>query len=235
MSRIVWDQEGERLYETGVDHGVIYPMTANGGYENGTAWNGLTAVNDSPSGGEVTKLYADNIDYLSLMSVEELGLGVEAYTYPDEFAECDGSASVTNADGTVTFTGVTAGQQTRKHFGFIYRSLIGNDLLGTDYGYKIHVVFNCLASPSEKSHSTVNDSPEATTLSWDFATTKVELPNGKKTSGIEIDSTKVTAEQLVDFEDLIYGSATSEPTFPTFNDIIRIFTPSQTGETTGEG
>lgn len=222
MSRIKWDQTGERLYETGVDRGVIFPI-ANGSYQTGAAWNGLTAVNDSPSGGEVTKLYADNIDYLALMSVEELGLGVEAYTYPDEFAECDGSASVAN--------GVTIGQQTRKHFGFVYRSLIGNDVDGTDHGYKIHIIFDCLASPSEKSHSTVNDSPEATTLSWDFSTTKVDF-NGKMTSCVEVDSTKVTSEQLTALENWIYGtdattgtnaSEGSDPSFPTPSKLKEIF------------
>ena len=222
--RLKWDQAGERLYETGVDRGVLYPIT-NGSYGTGVAWNGLTAVNDTPSGGEVTKLYADNLDYLSLMSVEELGLSVEAYTYPDEFAECDGSAAIA--------TGVTIGQQTRKHFGFIYRSLIGNDEDGTDYGYKLHIVFDCLASPSEKQHSTVNDSPEATSLSWDFSTSKVEVGDtGKFTACVEIDSTKVDSTKLTQLEDWIYGKvattgenaqAATDPQFPTPSKILEIF------------
>ena len=227
MSRLKWDQSGERLYETGVDRGVIFPIV-NGTYSKGAAWNGLTAVNDTPSGGEVTKLYADNFDYLSLMSVEELGLGVEAYTYPDEFAECDGSASIA--------TGVTIGQQTRKHFGFVYRTLIGNDEDGTDYGYKLHIVFDCLASPSEKQHSTVNDSPEAATLSWDFSTTKVQV-NGKNTAAVEIDSTKVDAAKLTALEDWIYGTDASGSTegtdaaFPTPEKIAEIFAISTTTTT----
>ena len=220
--RLKWDQAGERLYETGVDRGVLYPIT-NGSYGTGVAWNGLTAVNDSPSGGEVTKLYADNLDYLSLMSVEELGLSVEAYTYPDEFAACDGSAAIA--------TGVTIGQQTRKHFGFIYRSLIGNDEDGTDYGYKIHIVFDCLASPSEKQHSTVNDSPEATSLSWDFSTSKVQIGD-KFTACVEIDSTKVDSAKLTTLEDWIYGKdattgenaqAATDPAFPTPSKLLEIF------------
>ena len=215
MAKLTWDASGERLYETGVDRGVLFPMT-NGTYGNGVAWNGLTAVNENPSGGEPTKLYADNIAYLTLMSVEELGLTIEAYTYPDEFEECDGSKEIK--------PGVTVGQQTRKHFGFCYRTLIGNDEEGTDHGYKIHLVYDCVASPSEKSHSTVNDSPEAEQLSWDVTTTPVAIPvEGIKPSAeIVIDSTEINEAKLAAIEDLLYGTASAESTLPTPQALITL-------------
>ena len=214
MSKLVWDKSGEHFYETGVDRGVLYPM-ASGTYEAGVAWNGLTAVNESPSGGEATALYADNIKYLNLMSVEELGLSIEAYTYPDEFAECDGSKEIK--------PGVTIGQQNRKHFGFAYRSLIGNDEEGTDLGYKIHLVYDCLASPSEKGHSTVNDSPEATQFSWDVTTIPIAVEGFKPSASITIDSTKVPAAVLASIEDLLYGTTNAEPTLPLPDAIAALF------------
>ena len=222
--RLVWDKSGEHFYETGVDHGVVYPMTG-GTYEAGEAWNGLTAVNETPSGGEATALYADNIKYLNLMSVEELGLSIEAYTYPDKFAECDGTKEIK--------PGVMIGQQNRKHFGFTYRSMIGNDEEGTDLGYKLHLVYGCLASPTEKNHSTVNDSPEADTFSWDVTTTPIAVENFKPSASLTIDSRKVPANVLKQIEDLLYGSADSEPTLPTPDAIVALFpTEEQTG---GEG
>ena len=158
MSKLVWDKTGERLYETGVDHGVLYPIQAGGLYNKGVAWNGLTAVTESPSGAEASPIYADNIKYLNLMSAEEFGATIEAYTYPDEFAECDGSAEIA--------TGVTIGQQARKVFGLSYRTVIGNDVDSNDYGYKLHLIYGALAAPSEKGYTTINDSPEAITFSW---------------------------------------------------------------------
>ena len=213
MSRLVWDATGEHLYETGVDRVVLFPFSTDG-YADGVAWNGVTAVNETPSGGEATALYADNIKYLNLMSVEELGATIEAYTYPDEFAECDGSASIA--------TGVSIGQQTRKHFGLCYRTLIGNDEEGTDHGYKIHILYDCLASPSERSHSTVNDSPEATTLSWTVSTIPINVTGYKPSANIEIDSTKTDAAKLTEIEDYLYGSANGSPTLLKPDRIIEI-------------
>lgn len=193
-----WDQTGERLYETGVDRGVLYPMTS-GTYDNGVAWNGLTSVSESPSGAEATAIYADNIKYLNLMSVEEFGATIEAYTYPDEFMECDGSASIV--------TGAYIGQQTRKHFGLCYRTRIGNDQDGDDHGYKIHIVYDCLASPSEKAYSTVNDSPEAISFSWEVTTTPVQVSGKKPTATVVIDSTKTDSTKLAALEAILYGTA----------------------------
>lgn len=213
MSKLVWDADGERLYETGVDRGVVYPLTS-GSYGTGVPWNGLTAVNENPTGGEPTALYADNIKYLNLMSVEDLGLGIEAYTYPDEFAECDGSKEIK--------PGVSIGQQNRKHFGLSYRSLIGNDENGNDHGYKLHLVYDCVASPSERAHSTVNDSPEAETLSWDVSTTPVKIEGYKPAAMLTIDSTKIDAAKLAAIEDLLYGTANTEATLPTPAEIIAL-------------
>lgn len=215
MSRLVWDQTGDRLYETGVDRGVIYPGQGSGGtYGDGVAWNGLSGVTESPSGAEPEAIYADNIKYLSLMSAEELGLTIEAYTYPDEFAECDGSASI--ADG------VTIGQQTRKNFGFAYRSLLGNDTESNDYGYKLHIVYNCLAAPSERAYATVNDSPEAITFSWEVTTTPVNVTGHKPTACVTIDSTKVDATKLAALEDILYGADGTEARIPLPDEIITI-------------
>ena len=197
MSKLVWDQTGERLYETGVDRGVVYPM-AGGIYPKGAAWNGLTGVTLTPSGAEATPLYANNHKYLNLMSVEELGGTIEAYMYPDEFAECDGSAAL--ADG------VRIGQQKRKTFGFAYRTLIGNDTEGDSYGYKLHLVYGALAAPSEQANATINDSPEAKTMSWEFSTTPVEVEGFEPTSHIEIDSTKVDSKKLAALEAILYGT-----------------------------
>lgn len=202
MSKLVWDKTGERLYETGVKQGVLYPMDAKGTYPKGVAWNGLTNVTESPSGAEATALYADDIKYLNLMSNEEFGGTIEAYTYPDEFAECDGSASIA--------TGVYIGQQSRKTFGFCYRTTIGNDVESNAHGYKLHLVYGALASPSEKAYSTVNDSPEAVTFSWEFSTTPVNVTGFKPTACLTIDSTKVSAEKLAALEKILYGDDADE-------------------------
>lgn len=220
MSRIVWDQSGERLYETGVDHGVLFPVE-NNAYTKGVAWNGLTQVTESPSGAEATALYADNIKYLSLMSAEDFGATVEAYTYPDEFAECDGSAALS--------TGVMIGQQERKAFGLAYRTKVGNDQ-NDNLGYKIHLIYGAKASPSERSYSTVNDSPEAITFSWELTTTPINVNGHKPTALLTIDSTKVDKEKLKQFEDILYGTDASspggeatEPRLPLPNEILTIF------------
>lgn len=197
MSRIVWDNTGERYYETGVKNGVLYPIQTGGAYSKGVAWNGLTAVTESPSGAEATALYADDIKYLNLLSNEEFGATIEAYTYPDEFAECDGSAALG--------TGVMIGQQKRKTFGLCYRTTLGNDTDGNDYGYKLHLIYGCLAAPSEKAYATINDSPEAITFSWEVTTTPVNVKGFKPTSQITIDSTKADKAKLAALEDILYG------------------------------
>ena len=205
MSKIVWDKTGERFYETGVKNGVLYIPTG-GVYSKGVAWNGLTAVTESPSGAEATPLYADDIKYLNLMSNEEFGATIEAYTYPDEFAECDGSASIA--------TGVTIGQQTRKTFGLSYRTALGNDTIGNDYGYKLHLIYGALAAPSEKGYATINDSPEAITFSWEVTTTPVSVTGFKPTASITIDSTKADPTKLAALEKILYGSDDSPATEP---------------------
>lgn len=201
--KLVWDKTGEHYYETGVKNGVLYPMSASGTYPKGVAWNGLTAITESPSGAEATALYADDIKYLNLMSNEEFGATVEAYTYPDEFAECDGSASLTE--------GVYIGQQARKTFGLCYRTTLGNDSKGNDYGYKLHIIYGAMASPSEKAYSTINDSPDAITFSWELSTTPVAVANFKPTASLTIDSTKVDFAKLAKLEEILYGKdATGE-------------------------
>ena len=205
MSKLVWDKTGERLYETGVKQGVLY-IQENGTYPNGVAWNGLTAVTESPSGAEPTPLYANNRKYVTMMSNEELGGTIEAYTYPEEWEECDGSAEAA--------PGVYIGQQDRATFGLAGKSLIGNDTDGTKHGYKLHLVYGCLASPAEENHSTVNDSPEATTFSWEFSTTPVDVEGYKATSYLCIDSTKVDAEKLKALEAILYGSEETEARLP---------------------
>ena len=197
MAKVKWDQTGERLYETGVDRGVIYPQASNGSYPKGAGWNGLTAVTESPSGAEPTPLWANNHKYLTLMSAEEFGATIEAYTYPDEFAECDGSAELTK--------GVRIGQQKRKAFGFTYRTKIGNDVDGESYGYKLHLVYGALAAPSEKNRQTINEDPEATTMSWEISTTPVEVDGFEPTSHLEIDSTTADPEKLAALETILYG------------------------------
>ena len=211
MAKLVWDQAGERLYETGVRNGVLYPMGANGVYGTGVAWNGLTQVSESPSGAEPTALYADDIKYLNLMSAEEFGATIEAYTYPDEFMECDGSASIA--------TGAVIGQQNRKLFGLCYRTTIGNDTDGTDHGYKIHIIYGCQASPSEKAYSTIDDSPEAITFSWEISTTPVEVTGFKPTATVIIDSTKVDTAKLATLEAALYGGENTEARLPMPNEI----------------
>ena len=200
FSPLVWDQTGEKFYETGVKNGVLYVQHTDGTYPKGVAWNGLTAVTESPSGAEKTPLYADDTKYLNLMSAEEFGATIEAYTYPDEFAQCDGSAEIAE--------GVTIGQQARKTFGMAYKTTLGNDVSNNDYGYKLHIIYGALASPSEKGYSTINDSPEAITFSWEVTTTPVSVSGFKPTANLTIDSTKVNAQKLTALEAILYGSDT---------------------------
>lgn len=196
---LVWDQTGQKTYETGVSNGVLYPIDETGAYPKGYAWNGLSSVSESPSGAEETKIYADNIKYLSLLSAEEFGATIEAYTYPDEFAKCDGTAEIA--------TGVLAGQQNRTVFGLCYRTEYGNDVKGNDYGYKLHFIYGCKATPSEKAYQTINDSPEAITFSWTVTTTPVSVTGFKATANLVIDSTKATPAKLAALEEIIYGKA----------------------------
>ena len=206
MTTLTWDVQGERYYETGVSKGVLYPFK-EGKYSKGVAWNGLTAVTESPSGAEPTPLYADNIKYLNLLSNEEFAATVEAYTYPDEFAECDGSAELA--------AGVSVGQQKRIPFGMSYVTKVGNDTDGQDYGYKIHLIYGALAKPSQKNYATINDNPEAITFSWELSTTPVAVPNLKPTACITIDSKKVGSDKLKKIEDKLYGTESEEATLPT--------------------
>lgn len=212
MARIVWDNTGEKIYETGCDRGVLYVSNGEGGYKKGVAWNGLTSVTENPTGAESTALYADNIKYLNMLSSEDFGATIEAYTYPDEFMECDGSASVT--------PGVVIGQQNRTTFAMCYRTLKGNDVAGTALGYKIHIIFNATASPSSKAYSTVNESPEAMTFSWEVSTTPVPVEGYKPTASIVIDSTKVDKGKLSQLEEKLYGGSATEPTLPAISEII---------------
>lgn len=212
--KLVWDQFGEKTYETGVEKCVLYTMPAAGGYTKATAWNGVTKVNENPSGAESTPVYANNSKYLNLISAEDFAATVEAYTYPDEFAECDGSAEVV--------AGVTIGQQARKPFGFCYKTRIGNDTEADGHGYKIHVVYNCTASPSAKDYTTVNETPEAMNFSWEFSTTPVDVEGYKPTSTITINSTKVTAEILKKVEDALYGTTTVAASLPSLETLIAL-------------
>ena len=214
MSKLTWDNIGERLFETGVKQGVLYPIQSDGKYTKGVAWNGLTAVTESPSGAEATPLYADDIKYLNLLSNEEFGATIEAYTYPDEFAECDGSAELV--------TGVMIGQQKRKVFGLCYRTTIGNDVDGNDHGYKLHLIYGCLAAPSEKAYSTINDSPEAITFSWEVTTTPVNVEGFKPTSQITIDSTKADPSKLAALEGVLYGGAETEAKLPLPDEVATL-------------
>ena len=213
MPKIKWDQTGERLYETGVSKGVLYPY-ANNTYAKGVAWNGLINVSESPEGAEATPLYADNIKYLNLMSAEEFKATIEAYTYPDEFAACNGEASLE--------TGVSIGQQKRSQFGLSYQTKIGNDV-DSELGYKIHLVYGALAAPSEKAYATVNDSPEAITFSWEISTTPVEVPGFKPTASLVIDSTKVDPTKLAEFEKILYGDETNEARLPLPDEVATLF------------
>lgn len=211
MSKLVWDATGERLYETGVKNGVLYLKDTTGAYATGVAWNGLTAVTESPSGAEATPLYADDIKYLNLMSNEEFGATIEAYMYPEEFAECDGSAALQE--------GVYIGQQPRKTFGLCYRTVLGNDTENNEHGYKLHLIYGCLAAPSEKAYATINDSPEAITFSWEVTTTPVEVTGYKPTACVTIDSTKVDKTKLKALEDILYGSESEEARLPLPDEI----------------
>ena len=212
--KIKWDEVGKRLYETGVDHGVLFPMGEDNAYGKGVPWYGLSAVNESPSGGEPNAVWADNIKYLNLMSAEDFGATIEAYTYPDEFAECDGSAALT--------AGVYIGQQNRKTFGLCYRTTLGNDVDSNAYGYKLHLVYGALAAPSEKAYATINDSPEAITFSWEFSTTPVNVAGFKPTANIVIDSTKVDAEKLAALEKILYGDTEAEARLPLPDEVAQV-------------
>ena len=232
MSKIVWDKTGERFYETGVDHAVLYPIDAEGLYNGGVAWNGITAINESPSGAEPNNLYADNIKYLVLVGAEDFGLTIEAYTYPDEWEQCDGSAEIA--------PGVLAGQQNRKIFGLSYRTKLGNDVDGQDHGYKLHLVYGGLASPSERGYQTVNDSPEPINPSWEVTTTPVDVPGFKPTARLIITSTKADPAKLAALETILYGSEEAEPRLPLPEEVIELLkadavtvvTAAESGDTT---
>lgn len=214
MSKLIWDATGERLFETGVSQGVLY-VQEGGVYPAGVVWNGLTAVTESPSGAEATPLYADDIKYLNLISAEEFGATIEAYMYPDEFMQCDGSASLV--------TGVYIGQQTRKSFGLSYKTVVGNDVDINNHGYKLHIIYGALAAPSEKAYATINDSPEAITFSWEVKTTPVNVTGHKPTASLVIDSTKVDAAKLKELEDILYGTAETEARLPLPDEIAALF------------
>ena len=215
MSKIVWDETGKRLYETGVKQGVLYPIQASGLYDKGVAWNGLTAVTESPSGAEVSPQYADDIKYLNLVSAEEFGATIEAFTYPDEFAVCDGSIEIE--------PGVSVGQQNRKLFGLSYRTALGNDVDGTDHGYKLHLIYGALAAPSEKAYATINDSPEAITFSWEVTTTPVSVNGFKPTASLTIDSTKVDTAKLAALENILYGTDGVNARLPFPDEVATLF------------
>lgn len=213
--KLTWDEDGKRTYETGTSQVALFPMDTNGTYITGVAWNGVTGVTESPSGAEETALYADNIKYLALRSVEEFGATITAYSYPDEWAACDGSAEIA--------TGVHIGQQARKRFGLVYKTIEGNDIDGNDYGYKLHIIYGGTASPSERAYATVNDSPEAIEFSWEITTTPVAVKGFKPTACVTIDSKKVDAKKLKSLEELIYGSADKEPKLPLPDEIVTLF------------
>lgn len=214
MAKLVWDQAGQKFFETGVSNGVLYVSDGQGGYLNGVAWNGLTSVAENPSGAESNPVYADNIKYLNIISAEEFGATIEAYTYPDEFMECDGSAQVV--------AGVNIGQQARKSFGISYRTRVGNDVAGDNLGYKIHVIYNCQAAPSGKTYSTVNESPEAITFSWEVTTTPVPVEGFRPTATIVFDSTKLDAGKMAAVENALYGGASSEPSLPSIEELLAL-------------
>jgi hypothetical protein len=220
MTKLAWDKVGERFYEAGVDHGVLYIPDGSGVYAEGFAWNGLVSVTESPSGAESNPQYADNIKYLNLVSAEEFGGTVEAFTYPEAFAQCNGEASPE--------PGVSIGQQTRKSFGLCYRTKVGNDTLGQDYGYKLHLIYGATAAPSEKAYTTVNDSPEALTFSWELTTTPVEVPGFKPSASITLDSSKVDATALADLEDILYGTPGADPRLPLPGEVLALFSGTVT-------
>lgn len=217
MAPLTWDQVGEKLYETGVDHGVLYLPDNAGIYNTGFAWNGLTTVTESPSGAEPNPQYADNIKYLNLYSAEEFGGTIEAFTYPEEFGQCDGT--------DLPAPGVAVGQQGRKMFGLCYRTKVGNDVDGTDFGYKLHLIYGCQAAPSEKAYATINDSPEAISFSWEITTTPVPVTDRKPTSLIVIDSTVVPPAEMSALEDILYGKAAIAAALPTPDAVIALFAP----------
>ena len=214
MSKLVWDQSGKRLYETGVDHGVLYPIQTGGVYSKGVAWNGLTAVTESPSGADVNDIYADNMKYLGLVGAEKFGATVEAYTYPDEFAECDGSVELVK--------GATIGQQNRKVFGMVYRTVIGNDVDGNEHGYKLHLIYGATAAPSEKAYNTINEDPEAITFSWELSTTPVNVTGHKPTASLTIDTTKADPTKLAELEKILFGDTETEPRLPLPDEIAQL-------------
>ena len=223
---LVWDETGKKLFETGVSNVALYPQDTTGVYGAGVAWNGVTNISESPSGAEATTLWANNGKYLNLYSVEEYASSIEAYTYPDEFAECDGSAEIAK--------GVSIGQQTRKSFGLAYKTLIGSDTDGNDHGYKLHLVYGCKAAPSERSHATVNDSPEALSFSWEISTTPVSVTGHKPTASVEIDSTKVDPAKLTAFEKILFGSDTAAARLPLPDEVASLFAAaSSEGQVTG--
>ena len=215
MAKIVWDEVGSRLFETGVKNGVLYVQNDEGGYDAGVPWNGLTAITESPSGAEETPLYADDIKYVVFYSAEEFGATIEAYTYPEEFEQCDGSASLAE--------GVIVGQQARKSFGLVYKTSVGNDIQGQDFGYKLHIIYGAKAAPSEKAYATVNDSPEAITFSWEVSTVQVNVEGFKPTSTVTIDSTRCDAEKLTQLENKLFGTEDEEPTLLLPDEIKAIF------------
>lgn len=214
MAKLVWDQAGQKFFETGVSNGVLYVSDGQGGYLNGVAWNGLTSVAENPSGAESNPVYADNIKYLNIISAEEFGATIEAYTYPDEFMECDGSAQVV--------AGVNIGQQARKSFGISYRTRVGNDVAGDNLGYKIHVIYNCQAAPSGKTYSTVNESPEAITFSWEVTTTPVPVEGYRPTATVVFDSTKLDAGKMAAVENALYGDATTDAALPSIEELLAL-------------
>lgn len=214
MAKLVWDQTGQKTYETGVKNGVLYVQDGEGLYPKGVAWNGLTSVSESPSGAEQTALYADDAKYLNLTSAEEFGATIEAYTYPDEFAECDGSAEL--ADG------VFIGQQNRKSFGMVYKTTLGNDVKQNEYGYKLHIIYGALAKPSERSYASINDSPEAITFSWELSTTPVPVAGHKPTASMVIDSTKANPEKLAALEAILFGGDDTEARLPLPEEIFEL-------------
>ena len=214
MAKLVWDQSGQKFFETGISNGVLYVSDGQGGYLNGVAWNGLISVAENPSGAESNPVYADNIKYLNIISAEEFGATIEAYTYPDEFMECDGSAQVV--------AGVNIGQQARKSFGISYRTRVGNDVAGDNLGYKIHVIYNCQAAPSGKTYSTVNESPEAITFSWEVTTTPVPVEGFRPTATVVFDSTKLAADKMAAVEEALYGGASKEASLPSIEELLAL-------------
>lgn len=215
MPKLVWDEDGKRLYETGTRNGVLYVKDKEGKYPNGVVWNGLTSVTEKPTGADQNKIYADDGVYGSFRSIEEFEATIEAYTYPDEFAECDGSVEIV--------PGLTIGQQGRKAFGLSYRTVIGNDIEGDEFGYKIHLIYGATASPSEKPYASINDSPDAITFSWDLTTVPVAVEDRKPTALFTIDSTKLDKDKLKELEEILYGSEENEARLPMPDEIIKMF------------